>query len=163
MHSRQAQNGGHAETVGLLLRLGARPDAHSDGEPTPLIYAAIHGRASIARLLLDAGANPNLESDPAISGPRSRSKRGEVNSVGRIDRSLLSNPLLWAIHNNHADVVALLLAYGADPNAMSRTGVTAVQSAKTLNRKAILRLLNLPRSSHKIVPGSRRSLPAAKP
>ena len=90
-----------AAMAGILLAHGAEVDARHTGAGiykalkgwTPLVFAVNRGSARMVRLLLQAGANPNL-SMPATSGPRgetlpkrkvidfAKGKRGE--SIARI-------------------------------------------------------------------------------
>eukprot|EP01065_Artemidia_motanka_P000822 TRINITY_DN1038_c0_g1_i1.p1 TRINITY_DN1038_c0_g1~~TRINITY_DN1038_c0_g1_i1.p1 ORF type:complete len:948 (+),score=347.16 TRINITY_DN1038_c0_g1_i1:54-2846(+) len=48
---------GNEEEVAMLLGLGVPPDVRSYDSRTPLHLAAMHGRVSVCRLLLDAGAS----------------------------------------------------------------------------------------------------------
>jgi ankyrin repeat protein len=50
---------GHAETVQLILRHGAEADTANDRGQTPLAGAAFKGYSDVARILLDAGADPD--------------------------------------------------------------------------------------------------------
>ena len=53
--------GGHANTVRMLLDVGARIDAKGEGSCTALHLATIWGREDIARLLVEAGTNVNAD------------------------------------------------------------------------------------------------------
>jgi hypothetical protein len=64
----------------------------------PLIQCAIMDDLALARILLDAGANCNLQ---ATTG---------------------TTALYWAVENNNRDLVKLLLAHGADPNLYTTGG-----------------------------------------
>lgn len=60
--------------VSMLILAGADPNLHSTGSLTPLMLASIHQNVSIQKLLLDAGANPNIlymPSEKCILEPRS--------------------------------------------------------------------------------------------
>jgi ankyrin repeat protein len=74
------------------------------GGSTPLLFAARNGNAECARLLLEAGADPDESLPDGTSA------------------------LVLAAHSGHGDVGILLLEKGADPNAFG-TGYTALHAA----------------------------------
>ncbi|MFG2041629.1 ankyrin repeat domain-containing protein [Dactylosporangium sp. NPDC048998] len=76
------------------LRAGADPNAPGRDGTTPLYLAAVQSAPAAVRLLLEAGADPDLESG-----------RGEQGT-----------PLTGASAWGSTDVVRVLLAHGADPN-----------------------------------------------
>jgi RNA polymerase sigma factor (sigma-70 family) len=51
--------------------------------------------------------------------------------------------LHWAVENDHADAVRLLLKYGADRDVVDRSGKTAYQLARKRKNAALLRLFEL--------------------
>ncbi|MEV0727679.1 ankyrin repeat domain-containing protein [Polymorphospora sp. NPDC050346] len=81
-------------TVARLLRAGADPDAPDRDGTTPLYVAAVQNSGEAVRLLLTAGAAPDLESGHGDQG----------------------TPLCAAASWGHVDVVRELLAHGADPD-----------------------------------------------
>jgi len=86
--------------------------------PWPLIIAAQKGHHEIARILLDAGADPNLT------------------------HIFNQSALIYAASNNHPDIVDLLLKYNADPEIKeSRFGQTALLVAVIKNNITIVREL----------------------
>ncbi|NWR80548.1 ASB10 protein, partial [Centropus unirufus] len=101
---------GLAELVQLLLRSGAEPEARNAEGQTPLIAACAQPHAPrdaqryrrVCQLLLQSGA-----------------------SVDAADRDL-QRPLHLACRNASAQVAELLLAHGADVNAMNYSGNTAL-------------------------------------
>lgn len=83
---------------------------------TPLLFAARHGDAGSARLLLDAGAGIDA---PAADG---------------------NSALVIAAMSGHARLAELLLARGADPNA-SGAGYTALHAAVLRSDARLVRAL----------------------
>ncbi|MFD3374229.1 MULTISPECIES: ankyrin repeat domain-containing protein [unclassified Streptomyces] len=86
---------GDAARVKAALRAGADPERGDSEGTTPLYVASVQGEAEIARLLLVAGASPDVES----SG---------LGSDG--------TPLCAAACWGHTETVRELLTHGADPN-----------------------------------------------
>ncbi len=83
---------------------------------TPLFQAARHKNAEFVRVLLKAGADPNLSS-------------GSSNEA----------PLIRAVKESTPEIVAMLLAAGANPNAQDEDGNTAYHFAK--RKPELLRML----------------------
>jgi ankyrin repeat protein len=143
------------ESVDLLIRAGGDVNASNDLGATPLWAASLNGNAAIARRLLFAGANPNaalllgetvimtasraghaevvrllLEAgaDPNVQPARKettpclfdRSRTCSVQAGGQ-------TALMWAVAQKHPDVVAVLLAHGA--NVHARSDVYALKKA----------------------------------
>jgi uncharacterized protein len=134
----------------LRAVLEADPDAAGrrtvDGF-TPLHYAAFFGGPEVARVLLDAGADPNIRSEndfsvtPLHSAVAGQSKvalllieRGaEVNVRQRHGWT----PLHGAADHGDEDVVEALLAAGADASATHDGGLDAAQIAEAKGHAAI--------------------------
>ena len=99
--------------VRALLGAGARPDGYLCrrwGRTTALVSASMRGGATIARLLLGAGACTSSHSGsdwPALT---------------------------WACCRGHLAVVQALLSAGADPNQRSASGVRAIHLPPTACR-----------------------------
>lgn len=114
----RAASRGHVQAAKLLLDRGATVDA-ADGEGvTPLVLAAYRGHTDVVKLLLERGAFVNAQE-----------KRNGLSSlshaVGRGDREL----------------VAVLLAHGADPALKSADGRTALDRAEANGATDIVALL----------------------
>ena len=88
---------GHTAVVQHLIYMGTKPDkddVHGSGW-TALHIAAHLGHEDVVKVLLDAGANPNL-----------------TDNIGQA-------PISYAVKDGHRDVVKILLDGGADPNILS--------------------------------------------
>jgi len=85
-----------------------------------LVYCAMENKLEQAELLLDNGANPNfLGAD-------------------------LRTPLITASAEGHADMVSLLLQYGADATVTSRSGNSAFDYAKFYSHTQVAEMLSDP-------------------
>ena len=93
---------GNMDKTKLLLEHGADVNAKSDDMRTPLMIAARHpGNAEVVKLLLNHGANPNPNAKPEQEG----------------------SPLLDAITASDAETTKLLLARGANGEAVGEMGM----------------------------------------
>jgi len=78
-----------------------------DLDETPLHTAALMGEREMVQMLLDSGAKADLRLS-------TRAKIAEA------------TPLLYAVIGDHLDIASLLLAKGADPNAIDDTSETVL-------------------------------------
>ncbi|MEJ8837339.1 ankyrin repeat domain-containing protein [Ramlibacter sp. AN1133] len=62
-----AATGGHVEIIQILLDEYAYIDAESPNKSTPLMMAAKYGTPAAVKLLLEAGADPNLRNELGLS------------------------------------------------------------------------------------------------
>jgi ankyrin repeat protein len=128
-------------TSRLLLKHGVDVHAHNKYHNTALSVAAFNGRLEITRLLLDHGANPNVENDQGLT-PLHHVSQGKYTSqeqgVG-IARLLLergvdvnartknrSTPLLSAAFKGRLEIAQLLLDHGANAKAENEICDTAL-------------------------------------
>lgn len=142
-------NGGSLDVVMMLLLRGADANAcDAKNETTPLLMAIVRGRHEAARLLLVAGANPNVRGDEGDSPLRWAVSCGDVamattllrlGAVSTIDDyggpPAGSGRTALGIAAGRLDVpmIALLLDAGADPSRGGDTDYSAlryVQSAE---------------------------------
>ncbi len=112
-----AVKSGDAHKVGQLLAAGADPNARGQIGLTPLISAALGGRADIAKLLADKGADVNARSDNGLTA------------------------LMLAAAEGHKEVAHLLLSKGADPNIQDPSGLTAFKIAALRKHEEVAALL----------------------
>lgn len=112
---------GTSVQVARLLRGGADPNRPDRDGSTPLYRASVQGNAEIVRVLLAAGARPDVES-------------------GAGDEGL---PLCAAAVWGHDATVRQLLAAGADPGLREDhgTGPTAAEWAHRAGRRTTYELL----------------------
>ena len=123
---------GDEEKVAELIKLGADVNfdtvdmgdegAGDDRDGTPLVRAAINGRASVATQLLDAGADP--------------SKPGHIEHWP-------TTPLYAAAEQGHLEVLSTLIGRGADVQLADECGETPLMiAAYHGNNKAVKALLD---------------------
>lgn len=108
---------GDRERLENLLKNGVNPNGKPDlWGKTALIHAVERSDVEMVRLLLDAGADPDL-------------KAGGYTPLGRA--ALLG----------YGRVVRMLLAYGADPDLKGSDGNTPLTAAASMNRTEAIRVL----------------------
>jgi ankyrin repeat protein len=110
---------GDIEAVRALLKSGNDVNAAQGDGMTALHWAALKGDAELAQMLVYAGGN--VKATTRLGG---------------------YNPLILAAREGHADVIAILLASGADPKAATSTGTTALMlAAASGNARAVTMLV----------------------
>ncbi len=142
-----AADKGFTDIVQLLLENGANANAVGFCHQTPLHDAARRGYIDIARLLLENNANidavDNCENTPlawAEKDSQIETMQFLLDHGTNID--VVNTVLGEAARNNHIEAVKLLLANGADVNAQSKYGHTALHhAARSEKRIAIAQLL----------------------
>ncbi|KAF2288162.1 hypothetical protein GH714_004751 [Hevea brasiliensis] len=127
----------------LLLASGAKADIRdtTDGD-TPLHIAAKLGDESMIKLLLKKGANKDIRNK---SGKTAYDVAAEYGHTRLFDSLKLGDSLCIAARkgeeSGHADVIELLVKKGADVEARTNKGVTALQIAESLHYVGITRVL----------------------
>ncbi len=135
--------GGGGDGAGGAAAAPTEPDP-VDGRAadgfTALHLAAFFGRPSVARLLLDRGADPNawasggLRVQPlhsAVAGGHEAVAAMLIEAGADVNAAQDGGytPLMGAAQNGLAATVALLLAEGAEPNALNEDVLTAADLA----------------------------------
>ncbi len=126
----ELEHGGPIDALIILLRAGADIDGWDGAdEATPLLMAVYRGQQEAIRLLLGAGANPNVVSGEGDSPLRWCAEQGEhdlaatllrCGATATIDEAggpSAMSALGRAAYELDLPMVELLLAYGADPEA----------------------------------------------
>jgi ankyrin repeat protein len=117
--------------------------------PRPILESVIYGAAGIARhegltrLLLERGADPNDEETPyhAAEGYDLAVLNALLES-GKLDGTSMTTLLLRKADWHDTEGIRMLLEHGADPNAMTRWGHTALhQALRRDNRLVSIALL----------------------
>ena len=125
-----AAHRGDVEAAALLVEAGADVNAANTLGATPLWLAAGNGSAPLVGILLEAGANPNVTlrmgETPLMSAARSGNLRvvemllDRGAAVDAVEYERHQTALMWAAAQQHADVVRLLAARGANVHARTR-------------------------------------------
>jgi len=132
-----------------VLDSSPNPNVTDDRGITPLMYAAEIGSLDAMRLLIDRGADVNLQNNfgsTALMWSVSDAAKvrlllehgAQVNTVARSGRTAL---IIAAFANPSAEVVKLLLAKGAKVDVMDTRHVTPLNAATFGNDTATTRLL----------------------
>ena len=120
-----AAGNGFKAVVQVLLDNHADVNAKSEYDLTPLHQAAAHGHLETMELLLSSGADVNATNKTGatplyqtVAGQQVAAARLLVAKKADVHAGPDGRPLLsYAVANEQADIVQLLLAQGADPNA----------------------------------------------
>jgi hypothetical protein len=147
---------GDAKLVAALLSAKADPNARNEFGATPLSEAAQIGATDTIRLLLKARA------DVEARNPEGQTALMAVARTGNVDAAKLllkahaqvdareawgeQTALMWAAARGHSDMIRLLIAHGADPNARGavrdwQRRVTSEPRPKGMNRGGFTPLL----------------------
>lgn len=109
----------HPDVVATLIKAGADPHAHTRRGFTALHFAAREDDLETTRLLLGAGVNVNIRSEPDPAEQervRREGPGGAGVAGGNAEGSAGSTPLLVATLRGHVPLALFLLEQGADPN-----------------------------------------------
>lgn len=144
------------DIVQALLQAGADVNIRDARSDNPFLYAGAQGQLAILRLAIRAGADPRLTNRFGGTALIPAAERGHVEVVrelltrSKVDVNHVNNlgwtALLEAIvlsdgGPRHQQVVALLLAHGADVNIADKDGVTPLAHARRRGYGEIERML----------------------
>ena len=132
---------GRIEAMKVLLREGAEVEAEPPDGSTALFSAAGIGQADAVKLLIDAGANVNARNKNRHTALMKAAYRGNTDHAERMLRQRMTFSLSWPASTRHADAVRLLIDAGADVNAKTKDGHTALMWAASQGQTAAVRLL----------------------
>jgi ankyrin repeat protein len=135
-------------TVGNLIR-DPGPKARDARGNSPLMYAAALGSLESMRLLLDAGADPNVANNFAATplmwcaGDAAKvrlllAKGANVDARSKLGRTPL---LIAAAYDGATEAARLLIEKGADVDARDGGGTSVLEQAAGSNHIALVRLL----------------------
>jgi ankyrin repeat protein len=120
----------HPKVIETLIEAGADPAAHTRMGSTALHFAARTGDLESTKVLMDAGVDVNIKSQPdvepgrgagAATGGAAAGRASAVSGSPGASASISfpgSTPLLVATVRGHVPLALLLLDHGADPNVI---------------------------------------------
>ncbi|MEN9538529.1 MAG: hypothetical protein RLZZ126_764 [Pseudomonadota bacterium] len=117
------------------------PDARNQADESPLMLAALRGDLSLAKRLVELGADVNKTGwtplHYASTNGHLEIMRLLLEHHAYIDASSPNDttPLMMAAHYGSASAVKLLLEAGADPGIKNMLGLSAIDFAQRANRK----------------------------
>ena len=110
---------GHFETAMALVAAGADIDGRTDGDmSTPLVVSTVNGHYDLAAWLLEQGADPNLASEDGVTPLYATVANRWA------PKALYPQPTAFRQQDlDYMELMEMLLAAGADPNARVNTHI----------------------------------------
>ncbi len=146
-----AEPAGPIDSVVLLLRHGARASGWgTSNDEDPLWDAVRRNQVEVGRLLLAAGAEPNLKDDEGRSPLRICVQKrnlemarllllcGANKTIHEAGGAAGMNALGLAADGLDVEMVKLLLAHGADPHVEDSDGMTVFDHLRSVERRTDL-------------------------
>lgn len=143
---------GDLQNVKNLIQEGTNPDLQDENGVTALQYSVENGYIDIVRLLLMAGADPNIENCLSVDeGPLYINSNNQcteeeetlvIEQIIKEIQSLRSTSALHtAIKRNDIESLKLLLEYGANPNVLDLGYCSPLHWAATKGNLVAAKLL----------------------
>lgn len=133
---------GHAAELAELFGQGLPANLRNDKGDSLLMLAAYNGQREAARVILEAGGDPELANDRGQTPLAGAAFKGDIDIAslllakgaavdGTGDGSRTA--LMTAAMFNRTEMVALLLGHGADPSLRDAAGQSAADMARAMN------------------------------
>lgn len=143
--------GGVVSSVQLMLRAGAYVNLRDENGWTPLIWAARSNHSDVVKVLLEAGADPNIANwnfgDDALGWAAYNGHPTIVQDllnagadIGHVDNDG-DTAFLLAVRSNHLEIARTLLNWGSLVNVQNKDGWNALIQASYNNNTDTLRLV----------------------
>ena len=123
-----ARTGNYKSAV-LALRRGDNVNERGEGENTPLVIACEFRRSAICKLLLESGADVNLQNTSGCSALHKAAYTGLLYIIKLLanlgadlniqEREHMNTPLHKACEYNQLEAACLLISLGADTNIVN--------------------------------------------
>lgn len=136
-----------------LLAQGVNPNHGGKFDHTPLIQAALLKNKEVVLLLLNASADPNLESKSSIGGSAlfAAAQEGDENIIALLltakanpnilDKKGKISPLLMAAEKGHTKIARMLIQADANVNHQNSQGYTPLMWATFTANKDLVKML----------------------
>ena len=138
------------KSVESFLKSGIAVDSRGEGDETPLHWAALYGRTSIAELLINNNGDVRAKDNSGSTPLHGAAEEGHLELVETLIRSNADinaanndgiTPLHLAAARGQLTVVMSLLKHGANIDAADKSGSTALHLACAYGEKNVVTLL----------------------